>query len=549
MIPTMDRPSRSARTPALWTWTAALLVLCAVSLWLRFHHIDATLPYPHHIDEPFVTGPAARTLVTGTLHPYTFNYPSLPKYLAAAGMAGGFVRSAARREVRDVAGIGSVGYPHYDAPRVVQGAKQLFALLSVIALAATGYAAWLAAPTMPAAVLLAPLALAASPLFFSDSWRYLNVDIVGASFGALTIAACLRGSRDPSIVRAAVVPGMLAGLTAGSKYTLALVIVPVLLGIAFYVPQGRRLRAALAALASMSVAFVAVVPYSLIDIPGFLNGLAAEAAHYAGGHAGYEANPGLAQLRYYGGHFVSDFGVPAVLLAGVGLAVLAAADWRRALVLASFPVALLALLASQRVHFARNVLALHPVMALLLGWGAIAVWSWLVAWTARRGWAAGRVRPWAIAGVTLAVGAAAVPPLHVADQFRDRTDSRKLAQAWFEEKLPKGWAIVVPGDLGLDLDALMKATGRKISVIDLKTATDRAALDRILEGVPKPAIIMLPRWGADVRFSGAERADALNAVASHWRIVTEFGANPVLVNYSQPVPSGNPAFALAVLER
>jgi hypothetical protein len=530
-------------------WTAALVLLCAASLWLRFVHIDATLPYPHHIDEPFVSGPAARVLVEGNLHPYTFNYPSLPKYLAAAGMTAGFIRAAGHREVRNVAGIGNVGYPHYDVPRVMQGARRVFALLSVAALAATGYAALLAIPAMPAAIFVAPLVLAATPLFFSDSWRYLNVDVVGASFAVLTLAALLRGTLQPSMARLAVVPGVLAGLTAGSKYTLALVIAPVLLATAMYSPRGRRLVAAGAALVSMAAAFVAAVPYSLIDIPGFLNGLAAEAAHYAGGHAGYEAEPGLAQLRYYGAHFVSDFGLPAALLAAVGAVVFAASDWRRAAILAAFPVLLIALLASQRVHFVRNVLALHPVMALLVARGGLAVWTWAVGWATRRGWASGRRRPAVIAAVTAALAAAAVPPAHALDQFRDRTDSRTLAQQWIEDKVPEGWAVVVPSELGVDLDAIVKATGRKIAVVDLRSATDRPALERLVAGVPKPAVVMVPRFGADQRFGGGEAAETLNQLTAHWRVVTSFGTNPVLVNYSQPVPSGNPAFALAVLDR
>jgi hypothetical protein len=60
---------------------------------------------------------------------------------------------------------------------------------------------------------------------------------------------------------------------------------------------------------------------------------------------------------------------------------------------------------------------------------------------------------------------------------------------------------------------------------------------------------MAPQWGADERFAGRELAQTLNEISGHWRVVARFGANPVLVNYSQPVPSGNPAFALAILDR
>jgi hypothetical protein len=524
-----------------------LILLCAGSLWLWFRHIESTLPYPHHIDEGFVSGPAAQMLVTGTLHPDSFNYPSLPKYLAAVGIAGGFLRSAARREIQDVRRLGSVSYPHYSTPRAVQGARQLFALLSVVTLAATGWAAYLASLT-PATIFLAPLLLAASPLFFNHSWRYLNVDIVGACFAVLTLVACLQGTREPSTYRSAIVPGLFAGLAAGSKYTLALVVVPVLLGIGLYFNAGRRIAACVAAIAAMAAAFLIVVPYSLLDISSFLNGIASEAYHYAGGHAGYEAEPGWPQLYYYAGHFATEFGAAGAILAVLGAFVFWVADWRRALVLFSFPLALLWLLASQRVHFARNVLSLHPIVAMFLACGLISVHGWALRLAARREWTSRRLgRPLSIM-VGLLLVAAAVPFAHVADQFRDRTDSRKLALTWIQERLPPEWSIVVPSQLGVDTDTLIKATGRRVMVVDLQSARDSSALHQLLRGISQPAVIMAPRWGADPRFPGRDVAPVLNEVTRHWRIVKTFGANPVLVNYSQPVPSGNPAFVIAILD-
>ena len=58
----------------------------------RRPNIDATVPYPRYVDEPFISIAAHRTVTTGTFHPYDYNYPSLPKYLAAAGMSVGFLR-------------------------------------------------------------------------------------------------------------------------------------------------------------------------------------------------------------------------------------------------------------------------------------------------------------------------------------------------------------------------------------------------------------------------------------------------------------------------
>ena len=78
-------------------------------------------------------------------------------------MAVGFVRSATHLEVSDINRIGHVGYPYYETPRVMQTARQTFAILSVICLAMTGLSAWLAFRE-PATIVLAPLILLASPL-------------------------------------------------------------------------------------------------------------------------------------------------------------------------------------------------------------------------------------------------------------------------------------------------------------------------------------------------------------------------------------------------
>lgn len=527
-------------------WTIGLLLLCVGALWLQFRHIESTLPYPWDTDEGFVSGPASRTLVTGTLHPYTFNYPSLPKYLASIGMAVGFIRSATHLEIRDIHDLGNVGYPYYQTPRAVQGARQLFALLSVIALAATGIAAWHAF-RRPSAILIAPLILSASQLFFYHSWTYLNVDIVGLCFSALTLAACLQGTRQPSMRQLAVIPGVFAGLATGSKYTLALMILPVLLASGMYLKPGRRMWGCLAAIASMVAAFVVVVPYSLIDIPSFLSGVGFEAFHYARGHVGWDGAPGLPQLIFYGKHFRSEFGVIGIAVAVLGAAAYCLADWRRAAVLFAFPLALFWMLASQRVHFERNVLSVHPILAMSLANGMIVVHGWMLKLAARRELTARRMRQVAILA-SLILLVAAVPIWHFRDQLRDRTDSRKLAQAWIEKRIPIDWAIVVPSQMRFDPRGL-KAHGSRVVEVDMQSAQDADAFQRLLGTVPGSAIIMVPRWGADARFPGQETAEALNRVSSHLQVVKTFGTNPVLVNYSEPAPWGNPAFSIAVLGR
>jgi hypothetical protein len=482
-------------------------------------------------------------LITGSLHPYKFNYPSLPAYIAAGSMAVGFVRSAAHREINDINQLGQMGYPYYETPRVMRTARQAFALLSVLCLAMTGVSAWLAF-RKPVTVLLAPLFLVASPLFFRHSWTYLNVDIVGTSFVMSTLAACLLGATRPSMQQSALVPGIFAGLAMASKYTLATAALPVLVSLGLHFPRGRLISASVIATTALVVAFVAAVPYSLIDIRGFLNGVANEAFHYASGHPGFSGEPGVEQLAYYLRHFLGEFGYGAAVLAVVGLVLFTRADWRRAAVLIVFPAALLWLLSLQRVHFTRNVLAIQPFFAMFAVCGFVALHEWAVTQAARRGWAPRKVRVPVLAGIMLVI--ATVPFWQVADHLRDRTDSRNVARAWMAHHLPRDWAIVVPTELGFDIRGL-ETGGWRVKRVNLRPAADPAALDALLNDVPSPAAIMVPRWGADRRRPGQREADTLNAVARRWRVVEAFGTNDVLVNYSFSTAWGDPAFAIAVL--
>jgi hypothetical protein len=458
-------------------------------------------------------------------------------------MAIGFLRGASDLQIRDVGQLGNVGYPHYDTPRVMATARQAFALLSVICLAMTGLSAWLVC-RRPATILLAPVMLLASPLFFRHSWTYLNVDIVGATFVMLTVAACLLGTTRPSFTQSALIPGIFAGLAAASKYTLAIAVLPVLVAIGLYLHR-RVISACALAIAAMLLAFLVGVPYSLVDIPGFLNGVGYEVFHYASGHAGFAGEPGLEQAVYYVRHFLSEFGYGAVALAVIGLVRLSRTDWRRAAVVTIFPAALFWLLTSQRVHFTRNALPIHPFVAMFAAYGFASVHDWLVQSLARRGWALKRVSAPVLAGVVLF--GATVPFWHFGPYLRGITDSRNEARAWIAGNLPSDWMIVVPRELGFDLRGL-EARGRRVKVVDLRPARDPETVNSLLSDVTAPAVIIVPRWGADRRSPGQEAADALSTVARQWRVIKTFGHNDVLVNYLYPTAWGDPAFAIAVLK-
>ena len=528
----------------------ALLAVCAVAFWIRLAHISGTLPYPRHIDEVRITVRAHRMVTTGEYHPVDFIYPSLPRYLAAAAMAAGAAWTPADEQPAGADPVGLWTYPHYERPAVIGAARRLFALLSIVALGATGIAAWRLLDR-PGALLLAPLVLATSPLFFVHSWEYLNVDVVATCFAALGIAACLHGTRRPSILTVAILPAICAGLAAGSKYPSGLVLAPVLVASVLFLAPAQRLLGVVVAAATAGAAFVAVVPHSMLDFPTFLNDLTEEAGRYASGEdVRYTDNRGLAQLAFYGHHFQAQFGWTGMLAAGIGLAAAAAADWRRTLVFVSFPAALLALLTPQRAQFARNVLPLHPFLAVLIAGGLAVAQDRLVQALERRASTPPRLRLVLPAAAWLAICAVglATPLARLPDQAHITVDSRWDALDWLDGRLPTYWTLVVPAELNIDLRELQRR-GYPLHVVDYRTLGNLAAVDAVANQAPGPVAAFLPRWGYAEQPEGtaaaARRATELNRTVSPFVPLAWFGQNPVLVNYPFPVPWGDPQFSIA----
>lgn len=215
-------------TTRFFYWlTFALLVLGFVQ---RLYLIDASLAYPRHIDEPHCANPARAILESQSFLPAMLNYPTLPIYLAAAGMVAGYVQWAeapsAKVHKKRPAEIARVAHPYYDKPQVMRVPRQLFAALSMLAvLLMIGAARHVRAGATSA--LAAGLLLMVAPDYMLSSWEYLNVDIVGTFFCAAIVYALVRYWDTDSPVGVALFLGGLVGLAAGSKYFNGIWLLPV----------------------------------------------------------------------------------------------------------------------------------------------------------------------------------------------------------------------------------------------------------------------------------------------------------------------------------
>jgi hypothetical protein len=135
------------------------------------------------------------------------------------------------------------------------------------------------------------------------------------------------------------------------------------------------------------VGFLIGTPYSVLDLPAFLNGLAFEVRHYA--TVGDPGSEGQNAWLWYGGYLLRWEGVLPLLALGEGLRA-ALTKRRETWFFASLPLAALFLVSTYAVKNDRTAMAILPALAILAGAfldGAIALLeqrttrslSWLLA--------------------------------------------------------------------------------------------------------------------------------------------------------------------------
>ena len=519
--------------------TVLLGAVLAAALAARVAAIEGSLPYPGHLDEPQLTAPALAMLQTGDLNPHMFEYPTLPVYLIAAGFSVGYWQARLGGSLRSVADIGAMDFPYYRSRKVIRAARTLFAVLSVVTIALAGVLAF-SVERSPFALLAAPLLLCASPFYFYESWKYLNVDIVGCLFATATVACLALGRTTTDAWRRAVAPGLLAGLTLACKYNLLPIMLPGVVAIGAWSARGSRLRDLALFTIAAALSFFSAVPFALLDAQRFLDEVAGAMHHYAHGHPGFEAAPGLEQARYYLGVVRGELGWLAPWLAVGGFLCLAAADARLAAVLVAFPLGLFVLMSAQRVHFARNAVSLLPFAALFAALGASRAARTVAAGLGRLPGLREHRRfneVTAVFFVAAAIAATLSWP-YLLQAHAIRADSRNVARRWLEGHVPPGTRLLVARELGMDTGALRRrfdVDERWFRGLDPRYVPDTAAY------------WLVPRFGIEPRHPARPRDAATPAAFAEDRfdVLERFGTALVWVNYAEPVPAGDPAFFVA----
>ncbi len=409
----------------------AAWVVIAIGAALRFGAIGAGAPYRVANDEPFVVGMALQIMKSGDFNPHFFDYGGLAIYLhTVVGVVTFLLGAVAGQWSRiDAVWIGDL----LPAARFVTAAMGALTVFLVYRIGLR---------LGPRAALIAGFAMAVLPQHVRES-HFALTDTPLTLLIAATLLMSLRAverARVTDVVAAA----CMAGLAASVKYNGAVALIMPLTA-ALVLPAGSRLRGLGLALLGAGGAFLLTSPYTVLDLPAFLNGFGKLSQSYAQGRHPVEA--AWIYLKYMRNWFSwadvapTNVGYLAVLLGviGLGLVVL-----RRGMsltrtggvILVVFPCLWFTMLAEQGgLQYGRYLLPMAPMFCLFLGTALAAVWDGATRLGAAGVW--GR-RVAVIVLVALPAGSAVG---WVLDHARPRTE--ELAAAWIVREVPRGQLVFV----------------------------------------------------------------------------------------------------------
>ncbi len=421
----------------LLRWTESprhwLALVIAGGFALRAWHVNHGIPYGVGVDEPVIIGRILQMMRTGDFNPHFFDYPGLYIYLQLLVGIARFLVGAIAGEWRSLAEAAPEAFYLWGRSLTV-----LFGTATIALVYAAGrrWGRW-------QGVLAAGL-LAVAPSAVRES-HFVLTDTPLAFFTTLALLLSLRALEEPGLTRIALA-GAAAGLAGATKYPgMISVVMPLAVAGLVAAPAAVRLSRTAAAVGACAAAFALAAPYTLLDLPGFLNGFANLSSAYTG------SNPDA--WRTYLIHLRLTFGWPAFVLALGGLALAAARcvagpDRLRWLVLAGFPtVYFLVLVAQGGLLYGRYLLPILPASCLLVACAAAPLAS------RARFLPAGSGQRVATAALALVI---LIPPawrsIEWLGTMAKGTTAQLLVQ-WLERNVPAGARLVYESGGGLQFPA------------------------------------------------------------------------------------------------
>jgi len=401
-----------------------------VALVPRLIGVDWGLPRVYHPDEPNYISKVLIMVQTGDLNPQWFNYPSLFLYLLIPGVILVFIRGVARGifvHIEDLVSAQMVvlGTGTTDIPLlyIIGRLEMTFCgLLNVYLIYNLGREIFDHRTAIVASVLLAimPTHILASHYYRPDALVTL-----------MATAAVYASSRVYRFARWGdyLVAGILAGLTATSKYNGGIVLIA--LWGAHLLRRGTLLDLRLWVGTVMAgVGFVIGTPFALLDMPSWLNGMAWEVRHYyVLGHAGAEGD--VSSIWYIRKLILNTGLIPVLAL--MSFAVESIKRRGLMIVLAIFPIAYFVLIATARVHTTIALTPLLPLLSLFAARGFMLFWEWIKRKIARSLF----LNVFTVVSLLALLMVPFIQTIRTVYHFA-QPEIRTIAEEWMKEHLPNG---------------------------------------------------------------------------------------------------------------
>jgi hypothetical protein len=395
----------------------ALAAICALAFGLRFWGISFGLPELFHPDEPAYV---LQALAVGRGVPdgLTFANPPLFKYLLV-------VEYAATFALQRVVGLTSSPTAFVEEFRAHPSTLYVLArltsavlgTLTVGAVGALGYALNGRRAGLLAAGVYAVAFLPVREAHFGTNDTALTLLVT------LGLLACARVARGGTL-RTYLVAGALVGLAFSTKYDGIALLAPFF--VAHFARPKRWSKDLLIAGAACIGAAVLSFP-SLVTEPGrVLNDVYVHLWVEARG--GYDGLDPAGGYVFYARTLVTGLGVPLLLGSLGGIALAARRRERASLVVLSLPMAMLAVLGSQQLYFARFALPTLPALVVLAAVAIGEVW--------RRRWLVG------VVALVLVIAPTVADAIRF-DGLLGQTDTRTLAREWIQTQLPADARIAI----------------------------------------------------------------------------------------------------------
>ncbi|MCD6326408.1 glycosyltransferase family 39 protein [bacterium] len=343
-----------------WPFVALILFIGAFAI--RVWGVNWSLPAVIHHDEMNIGRAALGALVSGELVPKFYYHPMLAILVHSLAAIAAFLIGAFNGLYGSIAELRLADY----LP-LARAFSALCGALTVVVVAHT------ARCVRKEATILA--ALIASTGFISVlHGHYATPDAPLVLLIQLALLLSLRAVQTESWGRL-FWAGAFAGAAASFKYTGAIALIPVSVAAVMMSRSGRLRRASMVVLVGIGV-FIALNIPALLDFGDLVEHVRFEAFHYfEAGNLGaanlVSENPG--GLLFHIRAVLGDVGYMAGAFAILGLlgALSSSVGRRYALLILCFVAPHLALFASAKAAFPRNVLPITPIIAVLAGIGLV----------------------------------------------------------------------------------------------------------------------------------------------------------------------------------